>query len=187
MTVPTPAQTDRDRAEAASDRLRVVRVADRESMWFLGDFVQFLVTGEMTEGRLMVAYHHARADSHPPLHEHDAEDEIFVLIEGQITFWAAGREEVLNAGDTIVLPRDLPHTFRVAPDREARWLVLLTPGGFESFFREVGVPAEYEAPQRGWVMDGPTEARLHAAARRAGISILDPETGAAIAGAGSPR
>lgn len=165
-TAPTP--------DSPADRLRVVRRADRESMWFLGDLVQLIITGEMTEGRLMVAYHHSRPASQPPLHEHDAEDEIFYLLEGEITFWSAGREEVLGAGDSIVLPRDVPHTFQVSPDAEARWLVFLTPGGFESFFREVGVPNEYDGPQLDWTSDEDTERRLHAAAERAGITILAP-------------
>lgn len=158
----------------AVDRIKVVRETERESLWFLGDNVQWILTGAETEGRLTLGLHHARPASQPPLHEHDGEDEIFFLLEGQITFWSIGTEVVLTAGDCILLPKDVPHTFQVSPDREAKWLVILAPGGFEDFVRAASRPAEYPGPEKGWEMDDATEKKLVEAAAVAGITLLGP-------------
>lgn len=159
---------------AEPNRIKVVRESERESLWFLGDNVQIIVDGSDTEDRLVVAFYHARASSQPPLHEHDNEDEIFFVLEGEIKFWSADTVVNISAGDCILLPKDLPHTFQVSPNSEAKWLVLLTPGGFDRFYRAVGTPAEYPGPQQGWSMDSKTEERLGAAAAMCGIKLLGP-------------
>ena len=163
-----------EQAVVPSERVRVVRRAERESIWFMGDLIQPIITSEMTDGRLMIALTHAKPSSEPPLHEHDAEDEIFFILEGEMSFWAGETEAVLGAGDCILMPRDVPHTFCTAADQEVKWLVFTAPGGLEKFFRAVAVPAEYPAPQQGWRMDDETEARLRVAAREYGITIIAP-------------
>lgn len=161
-------------ADVTTNRVSVIRENERENLWFLGDLIQPIITSEMTEGRFMMALTHSKAGSEPPLHEHDAEDEIFYLLEGEITFWAADTEVTLGPGDCILMPKDVPHIFRVTPDVEAKWLVMTAPGGLERFFRAVSIPAEYPAPQKGWEMDEETEARLEAAADEFGITLIAP-------------
>jgi uncharacterized RmlC-like cupin family protein len=50
----------------------------------------------------------------------------------------------LNAGpqDTVMLPRDVPHGFRVVSDEPCRILVHVTPAGFEEFIAAAGQHAE---------------------------------------------
>ena len=157
-----------------SNRIKVVRESERESLWFLGDNVQLIVDSKDTEGRLVMAVHHAAASSQPPLHEHDSEDEIFFILQGEIKFWS--EDTIVNAGvgDCVLLPKDVPHTFQVSPNSEAKWLVILTPGGFDRFFRAVGTPAGYPGPERGWSMDDDTAQRLEKAAVECGIRLLGP-------------
>jgi oxalate decarboxylase/phosphoglucose isomerase-like protein (cupin superfamily) len=47
--------------------------------------------------------------------------------------------EVLEAGpgDLVFKPRDVPHTFWNAGDEPARLLELISPAGFEHYFREL--------------------------------------------------
>ena len=52
--------------------------------------------------------------------------------------------------------------------------MILTPGGFDRFFRAVGRPAGYPGPEQGWEMDAETEERLNAAAEECGIKLLGP-------------
>jgi hypothetical protein len=108
------------------------------------------------------------------LHEHDGEDEIFYVLEGEISFWAADTQVTLGPGDCILMPKDVPHIFRVSPDSEAKWLVMSAPGGLDDFFRAVSVPAEYAGPQKGWKMDEATERRLEDACDRFGITLIAP-------------
>lgn len=152
----------------------IVRDTERESLWFLGDLVEIIVDGSKTGGRLTVAMHHARPSSQPPLHEHDAEDEIFFILEGEITYWAQGITATLGAGDFILLPKDVPHSFQVSPDREARWLVILAPSGFEDFLREASDPAGHRGLPADFTMTPAIESRLMTAAETAGITILGP-------------
>ncbi|WP_426409686.1 cupin domain-containing protein [Bradyrhizobium ganzhouense] len=163
-------------AQAAdpNSRVFIVRESERESLWFLGDLIQPIITTQMTQGRFQIALTHSKAGSEPPLHEHNGEDEIFYVLEGRISFWAADQAVTLGVGDCILMPKDVPHIFQADRDTGAKWLVMSAPGGLDDFFRSVAVPAEYAAPKKGWVMDHATEKRLEDACKRFGITILAP-------------
>lgn len=75
--------------------------------------------------------------SGPPRHVHHAEDEIFVILTGEVTFWLEGETFTRGPGGTVFVPRGREHTFHVTGERPARHLVVLTPGGFEGFFAEM--------------------------------------------------
>lgn len=84
--------------------------------------------------------------SGPPIHVHHNEDEIIHVVESPYDFWLDGAVVRKLPGESIFLPRGVPHTFRVAGDRPGRNLTLLTPGGLEEFFveaatRELKIPA----------------------------------------------
>lgn len=70
----------------------------------------------------------------PPMHIHRREDESFHVLEGRFRFWCDGRTFDGGAGATVMLPRDIPHTFVNIGDAPGRLLALVTPGGFEAFF-----------------------------------------------------
>lgn len=72
----------------------------------------------------------------PPVHVHHNEDEVIHLIEGAYEFWLDGSTFRRSAGESVFLPRGVPHTFRVLGDRPGRNLAVLMPGGFENFFVE---------------------------------------------------
>ena len=77
----------------------------------------------------------------PPFHSHRHEDELFFLLEGSLKVFRGQEEIHLKPGESGFLPRGIPHTFQILSPT-ARWLVYVTPGGFEEFFRAVGRPAE---------------------------------------------
>lgn len=77
----------------------------------------------------------------PPLHRHEAEDEVFHILEGVIRFRVGDTETVARAGDTLVSPKGVPHTFRVESPEGAHCLVMTPGADFESFVREVSRPA----------------------------------------------
>ncbi|MBV1781284.1 cupin domain-containing protein [Paeniglutamicibacter sp. ABSL32-1] len=162
-----------EQIQRQTSRLSVVRQSERENLWFLGDLIQPIISSEMTDGRFMMALTHSKLASEPPLHEHVGEDEIFYILEGTVTFWAAEADGLtLGPGDCILMPKDVPHTFQASPDIEAKWLVMSAPGGLEKFFRAVAIPADYAGPQRGWEMDEETEQRLQNACDDFNITLL---------------
>ena len=72
----------------------------------------------------------------PPPHVHHREDESFFVLEGSLTVRVG--DEVFSAtpGSFLFCPRDVPHLLTLESE-QVRTLVLLTPGGLESFFVEL--------------------------------------------------
>lgn len=73
----------------------------------------------------------------PPLHVHHGEDEVFRVLEGRFRLRIGGETFDAAPGDTMLLPRDVPHSFVNNGDTMARMLCILQPGGFERFFFDV--------------------------------------------------
>lgn len=55
----------------------------------------------------------------PPLHEHRDEDEIVIVLDGEVAFRSGDTETIGTAGATAFLPHGVPHTFQVLSN-EAR-------------------------------------------------------------------
>jgi quercetin dioxygenase-like cupin family protein len=73
----------------------------------------------------------------PPRHIHHREDEIFHILEGEVKLWCGGESWVAGPGTTAMLPRGVPHSFRVIGAGRARMMMTVVPGGFETFFAAV--------------------------------------------------
>lgn len=80
-----------------------------------------------------VSYH----GSGPPRHVHEREDEIMIITTGAMELWMAGASRVLQAGEAAMIPRGVEHTFKIISETPCRHFLVLTPGGFESFFQEM--------------------------------------------------
>ena len=72
-----------------------------------------------------------------PLHVHSREDELFYIVEGEHIITLGEQEHRLGPGDSIFAPRGIPHAQRRVEPGVGRELVVLTPGGFEQFFRDL--------------------------------------------------
>ena len=72
----------------------------------------------------------------PPLHIHPQQDEFFHVLEGEYRFRVGDEQFAAAVGDTIFLPRAVPHAF-IQLTEHARMLVTYQPAGdMEAFFRE---------------------------------------------------
>lgn len=105
----------------------------------------------------------------PPLHVHRTEDEVFHVLAGELRFRVGDEEVVVRAGETVLAPKGVSHTYRV-DSAEARWLVITTGGDFESLVR--AAPAKEALP-------------VECAAR--GIELVGPPLGAKSAHSGDTR
>ncbi len=71
-----------------------------------------------------------------PLHIHLHQDEFFYVIEGKYRFVCGETKEELNAGDTIFLPRNIPHQW-LQLSEHGKLLFAVNPAGeMEDFFNE---------------------------------------------------
>jgi len=104
---------------------RVVRLADTEVVSFGPDSIYQPIIGD-DEGTTPVrtGIQTAQPGYAAPMHSHPYL-EILHILDGVAEAWLEGEEDrkvVLRRGDTIALPPDRPHTFRVVGDQELRLL-----------------------------------------------------------------
>ena len=100
---------------------------------------RFLLWGEETGSGFSLVEHPIPPRSlAAPLHRHSREDEYSFVLEGRMG--ALLGDEVIHAeaGDLAFKPRDQWHTFWNAGDEPCRILEIISPAGFEHFFRELG-------------------------------------------------
>jgi quercetin dioxygenase-like cupin family protein len=101
--------------------------------------IRFMVDGEETGGQFALVEHPLEPRAlGAPLHRHTNEDEYSYVLEGRMG--AQLGEEVVFAepGDLVFKPRGQWHTFWNAADEPTRLLELISPPGFENYFREMG-------------------------------------------------
>ncbi len=101
-----------------------------------------------------------------PVHKHSREDEYSFVLEGRMGALLGDEVVYAEVGDLAFKPRDQWHTFWNAGDEPCRILEIISPGGFEHFFDELG--AIVEAPE-------PDLAQLGEMGARYGIEF-QPET-----------
>ena len=104
----------------------------------------------------------------PPLHTHATEDEYFAVLDGEFTFYIDGCVTAVTAGGSTFVPRGVPHCFKNCSARDARMLVLFTPGQIEGFF-DYGLPVNGQRPSDDRLIE-----RILDLAPRFGIEVLGP-------------
>ena len=69
-----------------------------------------------------------------PLHLHHAQDEIFYVLEGSYYFQVGDKKFNLAKGDSIFLPRKVPHAWTQASKTGKMTVVVQPAGKLENFF-----------------------------------------------------
>jgi quercetin dioxygenase-like cupin family protein len=111
-------------------------------LWFLNTRVAVRLSYEDGTDRISVLEHKAPHGDSPPLHIHRNEDEVFHVLEGDLRFLVSGNELTAGAGQTLIVPKGTPHTYRVESLHGARWLTVTVGEDFERFVRAFGRAAE---------------------------------------------
>lgn len=91
-----------------------------------------------------------------PAHVHANEDELFFVLEGEHVFHVGEEEFAVGPGATVFAPRQVPHAHRRVVPRTGRFLTMVSPAGFEGFFRDLSAaeaaggagPDDYERASR---------------------------------------
>lgn len=128
--------------------------------------VAFKLWSQDTGGAIAVVEHPFPVGAIVPPHRHTREDEYSFVVEGEIGFRSGDREVVLGAGGYITKPRDELHTMWNAGRQPARMIEIISPGGFEGYFREL---SELLAAGR------PSPDAVAAIAARYGLCFEDPD------------
>ena len=110
--------------------------AERVDLGGLG--IVWKIDGVHSEGRFAVVHHPlAPRALAAPYHVHTREDEYSYVISG--TLGALLGEEVVTAGpgSWVFKPRNQWHTFWNAGDTPCEIIEIISPAGFEDYFREL--------------------------------------------------
>jgi quercetin dioxygenase-like cupin family protein len=124
-------------APADPPPLTVVHPGDGQTGELGSIGVAFKLWGHDTGGALSVVEHPFPVGALVPPHLHTREDEYSIVTEGEIGFRSGDREVVLGPGGYITKPRGELHAMWNAGAAPARMIEIISPAGFEHFFREV--------------------------------------------------
>ena len=117
----------------------IVVAPDQDQLFDMGGLgVHWKIDGEFTGDRFSIVHHPiAPRALAAPLHLHHNEDEYSYVLEG--TLGALLGDEVLTAGPGFWVhkPRGQWHTFWNAGDEPCHIIEVISPAGFENFFREL--------------------------------------------------
>jgi quercetin dioxygenase-like cupin family protein len=118
--------------------VRVVRPGGGDSVAILGFGAVFKLYGRDTGGEVAILEHPFAVGTITAPHRHTHEDEHSIVVEGRIGFRSDADEVVLGPGGYITKPRGQMHAMWNAGTEPGRIVEVITPGGFESYFRELG-------------------------------------------------
>jgi mannose-6-phosphate isomerase-like protein (cupin superfamily) len=104
-----------------------------------GTSARFMIDGDDAGKRFAVVEHPMQPRAlAAPMHRHHREDEYSFVLEGSIGALLGDSVVIGDPGDLIFKPREQWHTFWNAGDAPARILEIISPAGFENYFRELG-------------------------------------------------
>lgn len=107
------------------------------------------VSSKDTSGDLTIFEYTGNEKGGPPLHVHPKQDEIFFILEGEYLFQVGEDKHNLKAGDTIFLPRTVPHAFAQLTGKGKMFFLFQPSGKMEDFFRTVGNLTSQPTPAQG--------------------------------------
>jgi quercetin dioxygenase-like cupin family protein len=128
-----------------------------------GDVLRVLIGAEQSRSLVSVIAG-VMYGSGPPLHVHHDEDEVVIVLHGEIAYQLGERRGTLSAGGLLWMPRGVPHTIASVSSEPCRFVTLATPGGLEELFK---AQSEYFASLAPGAAPDPVEmAALPGADRR---------------------
>jgi len=114
--------------------------------------VAFKLWGHDTGEALSIVEHPFPVGALVPPHLHTREDEYSIVTEGQIGFRSGDREVDPGPGGYITKPRGELHAMWNAGPEPARMIEVISPAGFEHFFREMADLTAAGPPQLPEIM-----------------------------------
>jgi len=100
--------------------------------------VRFMIDGETSAGAFsLVEYQLPPHTLGAPLHTHHREAEYSFVVTGRLGLQLGDDELEAGPGRLVVKPRGIAHTFWNPGEEPTRVLDLISPAGFENYFRDL--------------------------------------------------
>jgi len=156
--------------ETSGQRAIHVPPGEGQMRWVVGDLLTFKIGGQDTDGAFALAEEvppPSRWSSSSPAHPRRRD----LPRAGGGGRVRGRRAHPLGERRVVYAPRGVLHSFRNVGTGHSRMAVIITPGGLEKFFEEVGEPVtDPSSPPEG----PPDIERLIAVARKYGMEIPPP-------------
>jgi mannose-6-phosphate isomerase-like protein (cupin superfamily) len=111
--------------------------AGGEAFDFGGFGARWKIDGSQTGGRFAVVHHPIAARTlAAPLHRHHREDEYSYVVTGKLGALLGDDVVTAEPGTWVFKPRGQWHTFWNAGDMPCEIIEVISPAGFENYFRE---------------------------------------------------
>jgi quercetin dioxygenase-like cupin family protein len=101
-----------------------------------GEQLCIRVRGTQVNGRYGIMENVAAPGAATPMHFH-AEDEIFHVLEGAVTFSIDGNVSSASAGSIVVIPAGAHHAWKNRSNAPIRMLTFFSPGGVEELYAKL--------------------------------------------------
>lgn len=126
------AHTETKVVSAGTDRLD-----EKHSLGF--SQIAFKTSGSETAGEMFIMEHSNLGKGGPYRHVHPAQDEWMYAMAGEFHVEIGEQKLVLKPGDSVLMPRNVPHVWAQVSDTPGKLLIAFTPAGrMEEFFRDFG-------------------------------------------------
>ena len=116
----------------------VVQPGEGDRVALPGFGAVFTLSSRNNGGEVAIVEHPFAVGTLTAAHLHTREDEHSIVLEGEIGFRSDDSEVVLGPGGYITKPRGQMHAMWNAGSEPGRIIEVITPGGFENYFRELG-------------------------------------------------
>ena len=96
------------------------------------------ISGDDTDGDLFIFEQTSLSQGKgTPLHIHPFQDEIFCVLDGEYYFQVGEAKLRLYKGDTIFLPRKVPHSWTQVSEKGKMNVIMQPAGKLENFFNSL--------------------------------------------------
>ena len=115
----------------------VIRAADAETLRFPNGSAMWLLAEDVGTTTTLSAHRslmRAGAQGAQP-HHHEHTTHVLFVVSGSLDLMLDDRVSRLEAGDVAVIPPNVSHAFRAAPDTDADVFDIVTPGRSFDMFR----------------------------------------------------
>lgn len=104
-----------------------------------GETITFLECAADTAGKLLAFELVLKPGSTVPMkHTHTEQDEVFETVSGEVNVTIGGDDKIINEGEKVVMPKNIPHKWWNATGNESKLIVSFSPAcNTEDFFVEM--------------------------------------------------
>ncbi|TDU01860.1 quercetin dioxygenase-like cupin family protein [Streptomyces sp. 846.5] len=113
---------------------------EREPFWFIGGRARILLPGSATVSSISLMEFSDPIGHAPPHHVHENEEELWFVLDGEVSFFVGDQRHDLIPGQVGYGPRGVPHSYLVRSHQGARLAVVFSPAGIEKWFTANGTP-----------------------------------------------